>query len=545
MRWWERRSLALAALLGAGATTAGIALTATSGWLVVRASEQPAVLSLLTAVVAVRAFGIARPVLRYAERLRSHDASLRDLADRRAQAYARLVPLTPARLGRRRRADLLGGVVDDLTEIVEAQVRVTVPVAAAATAGALTAVLTALLAPSVGLVVAGLVLATAAIGLLAQRAESTAQAALLKARAELLASAQLVTGQPEQVRAAGAGRVVLTRLAAAQRTGERATARQSHGRAAMAAAILVLVAVATVAAAVLAWDLSVPIAVKGLLVLTPVAVVEAFQPLVEAVRASARARAASTRLDGLLDQEPAVSDSPHARARTSSATTTPGVRLELTGARASWDGVATAVGPVDLVLEAGTRLLVTGPNGGGKSTLLALLGRQLELSGGRYTVNGVDVRDLPVEEVRSLVAVVDDEPHVFASSLRENLRLALPVDDTESTDADLVTALRRAGLGRWLAALPKGLDTRLGSGGRGLSGGERARLAVARALLSARPVLLLDEPVAHLDHATAVDVLSDVLGGAQARTVVVVSHTPVDNEAYDRVLDLSPAGAPV
>lgn len=545
MRWWERRSLALAALLGAGATTAGIALTATSGWLVVRASEQPAVLSLLTAVVAVRAFGIARPVLRYAERLRSHDASLRDLADRRAQAYARLVPLTPARLGRRRRADLLGGVVDDLTEIVEAQVRVTVPVAAAATAGALTAVLTALLAPSVGLVVAGLVLATAAIGLLAQRAESTAQAALLEARAELLASAQLVTGQPEQVRAAGAGRVVLTRLAAAQRTGERATARQSHGRAAMAAAILMIVAVATVAAAVLAWDLSVPIAVKGLLVLTPVAVVEAFQPLVEAVRASARARAASTRLDGLLDQEPAVSDSPHARARPSSATTTPGVRLELTGARASWDGVATAVGPVDLVLEAGTRLLVTGPNGGGKSTLLALLGRQLELSGGRYTVNGVDVRDLPVEEVRSLVAVVDDEPHVFASTLRENLRLALPVDDTESTDADLVTALRRAGLGRWLAALPKGLDTRLGSGGRGLSGGERARLAVARALLSARPVLLLDEPVAHLDHATAVDVLSDVLGGAQARTVVVVSHTPVDNEAYDRVLDLSPAGAPV
>ena len=150
-RWWERRSLALAALLGAGATTAGIALTATSGWLVVRASEQPAVLSLLTAVVAVRAFGIARPVLRYAERLRSHDASLRDLAERRAQAYARLVPLTPARLGRRRRADLLGGVVDDLSEVVEAQVRVTVPVTAAATAGVLTAVLTALLAPSVGM----------------------------------------------------------------------------------------------------------------------------------------------------------------------------------------------------------------------------------------------------------------------------------------------------------------------------------------------------------------------------------------------------------
>ena len=542
-RWWERRSLALASLLGAGATTAGIALTATSGWLVVRASEQPAVLSLLTAVVAVRAFGIARPVLRYAERLRSHDASLRDLAERRAQAYARLVPLTPARLGRRRRADLLGGVVDDLSEVVEAQVRVTVPVTAAATAGVLTALLTALQAPSVGMLIAGLVLATAVVGLLARRAESAAQGDLLEGRAELLASSQLVTGQAEQVRAAGAGPAVLARGDVAQRAVERATRRQSRGRAATAAAILVLVAATTVAAAVLTRDLSVPIAVKGLLVLTPVAVVEAFQPLVEAVRASARARAATARLSRLLVQEPAVSDSPHARTGALSAHGTTGIRLQLTDARASWDGVATAVGPVDLDLEPGTRLLVTGPNGGGKSTLLALLGRQLELSGGRYTVDGTDVRDLPVEEVRALVAVVDDEPHVFASTLRENLRLALPIDDSESGDAELVTGLRRAGLGGWLGGLPDGLATRLGSGGRGLSGGERARLAVARALLSGRPVLLLDEPVAHLDHATATAVLADVLGGAHGRSVVVVSHTPLSAESYDRVMDLTPVRA--
>ena len=450
-RWWERRSLALAALLGAGATTAGIALTATSGWLVVRASEQPAVLSLLTAVVAVRAFGIARPVLRYAERLRSHDASLRDLAERRAQAYARLVPLTPARLGRRRRADLLGGVVDDLTEVVEAQVRVTVPVAAAATAGVLTAVLTALLAPSVG-----------PRGRRARPRHGASSASspgvrsppprptCWNARAELLASAQLVTGQPEQVRAAGrrsrGPRPAWTPRSAPSSGPPR---RQSRGRAATAAAILVLVAATTVAAAVLARDLSVPIAVKGLLVLTPVAVVEAFQPLVEAVRASARARAASARLSRLLVQEPAVSDSPHARTRalsphdddrhTPRAHRRPGVvgrRRHRRRARSTstWSPGPGCWSPARTA--AGSR--PCSPCSDGSSSCPA--------AGTPSTAT--DVRDLPVEEVRALVAVVDDEPHVFASTpAREPAARAAGRRQRVDGDAELVTALRRAGLG--------------------------------------------------------------------------------------------------
>ncbi len=114
--------------LGATALGSGVALTATSGWLVVRASEQPVILTLLTAIVAVRTFGMARPVFRYWERLRSHDAALDELATARTRLYAALVPLTPGRLARRGRAAMLTGVVDDLTERVEAQVRVTIPI---------------------------------------------------------------------------------------------------------------------------------------------------------------------------------------------------------------------------------------------------------------------------------------------------------------------------------------------------------------------------------------------------------------------------------
>ncbi len=165
-----------------------------------------------------------------------------------------------------------------------------------------------------------------------------------------------------------------------------------------------------------------------------------------------------------------------------------------------------------------------------------MLARHLDPMDGTYTVDGIDVRDLDLEDLRARFAVVDDEPHVFASTLRENLRLARP----GSNDDAVTDALDRAGLGGWLAGLPAGLDTRLGSGGRGLSGGERARLGLARALLSRRPVVLLDEPVAHLDHATAMSVLDDVMTSTTDRTVVMVSHRPEGLAGFDDIIDLTP-----
>ncbi|WP_460935036.1 ATP-binding cassette domain-containing protein, partial [Phycicoccus ginsengisoli] len=212
----------------------------------------------------------------------------------------------------------------------------------------------------------------------------------------------------------------------------------------------------------------------------------------------------------------------------------PPPRLRLAGVTASWDGQRRAVGPVDLDLTSGAVVALTGPSGCGKSTVLAVLARQLDPQAGSYTVDGADALALPLPDVRGLFAVVDDEPHVFATTLRENLRLARP----DATDDDVVAALDAAGLRPWRAGLPDGLDTRLGTGGRGLSGGERARLSIARALLSRRPVLLLDEPVAHLDHPTAVAVLDDLLRARGARTVVVVSHRPEGLAGADGIIDL-------
>jgi thiol reductant ABC exporter CydC subunit len=529
------RAIFGAGLLGGIATTSGIALTATSGWLIVRASERPPILLLLTAIVAVRAFGMARPVFRYWERLRSHDAALADLADRRTAAYRQLIPLTPARLGRRGRADLLTGVVDDLTDVVDAQVRVTVPIISALVASAVATIVLAMLSPVAAVVIAAMVILTAPVLVLGWWLETRSQEALLAARAEVARVTTLVSGNADELQAIGAGDRARSWLSAAHSNLRCAARSQTYGRA-MATALLLLLtgAGATAMAAAIAADVGSTITtpVAALLVLTPIALGDAFSTLPDVVRALARSQASAVRLRTLLEQQPAVR-----AGGVQSLEATAGIppSLSVRELTAAWSGDTPQVGPLDLDVPARTRLAITGPNGCGKSTLLAVLARALDPTGGSYHLDDQNSLGIELGQARQAFAVLDDEPHLFASTLRANLGLARP----GSEDADLVEALDRAGLAPWFAELEKGLDTVIGTGGRGVSGGERARLGLARALHSRRPVLLLDEPVAHLDHATAQAVMGDLTSSAAGQSVIMVSHRRDGLAGFDRVIDLS------
>lgn len=524
-----------AGLLGGIATTSGIALTATSGWLIVRASQRPVILLLLTAIVAVRTFGMARPAFRYWERLRSHDAALADLADRRTTAYERLVPLTPARLGRRGRADLLTGVVDDLNDVVDAQVRVTVPVLSALVAAVITTTVLALLSPAAGVVIAAMAALTVPILILGWRLETHSQQSLLSARAELSRVTALVSGNAGELQAIGAGGRAQSWLISAHADLSRAAARQSRGRGLAAGLLLLLTAAGTLAMTIVilpdvGTTISTPVA--ALLVLTPIALGDAFSTLPDIARALARSQASAVRLAALLDQEPAVSGTGVQPLRTAAGCAPD---IAVSALTASWSGTTADVGPLDLQIPAGTRLAITGPNGSGKSTLLGVLARTLDPTGGRYRIGEQEAVSVELGQARQTFAVLDDEPHLFASTLRANLTLARPGSD----DPALIEALDRAGLTPWFAELEGGLDSRIGSGGRGVSGGERARLGLARALLSKRPVLLLDEPVAHLDHATADAVMGDLTRSATGQSVIMVSHRRDGLAGFDRVIDLS------
>ncbi|REF29431.1 thiol reductant ABC exporter subunit CydC [Calidifontibacter indicus] len=525
--------IVLAGIIGGLAVGCGVFLTATSGWLIVQASKHPVILTLLTAVVGVRAFGMGRPVFRYAERVMSHDSALNTLRHRRTEVYRRLIPLTPARLGRRRRADLLTGVVRDLDDVVDLQVRTAVPLVATLVASTAAVIVAFVVAPIAGVVLVVFCAAAVLVGLLDLLLERRGQQHVLQARGLVQRAAHLAAANPTELQAIGASDEALRWNDEAQQELARATRSQARGRSVGIGMSLLLTGVATVALAYLLYDPVVAgdldTAVAAMLVFMPLALGDVLGLIPDAVGALARGRAAQNRLGQLLDQQSAV----HGGAADPVASTAPS--LELQGVGASWTGEATHLEPIDLAVAPGEHVTITGPNGSGKSTLVAVFARHLDPASGSYLVDGREVRSLSLHGVRELFAVVDDEPHIFVGTVRANLLLARP----DASDKDVAGALVQAGLGRWLAALPDGLDTEIGDGQRGVSGGERARLGIARAVLSQRPVVLLDEPVAHLDTPTARAVLDDLHSATAGRTVILVAHQAVGTARADRVVKLT------
>jgi ATP-binding cassette subfamily C protein CydCD len=246
---------------------------------------------------------------------------------------------------------------------------------------------------------------------------------------------------------------------------------------------------------------------------------------------SARTEAAEERLARIAATTPAVADPEHPQPADGG--DGPGVVVGVEHIWASWDD-RVALRDVSLDLQPGDRVAVVGPTGCGKSTLASLLLRFVDPVRGSVRLGHRSLRDLALDDVRRTVGLVDDDPHVFATTLAENVRLARP----GASDAEVEDALRRARLGGWLDSLPAGLDSWLGDGHAGVSGGERARIAIARSLLADQPVLVLDEPAAHLDGATAEALAAEVLGADERRTVLWITHANAGLDRVDRVLDL-------
>ncbi|MGW0916210.1 thiol reductant ABC exporter subunit CydD [Streptomyces sp. NPDC002784] len=531
----RRGRLGLALLFASLALGSAVGLMATSGWLISRASQQPPVLYLMVAVTATRAFGIGRAVFRYAERLVSHDAVLRMLADTRVAVYRRLARLAPAGLRTARRGDLLSRLVADVDALQDYWLRWLLPAGAATAVSALSVGFTAWLLPEAGAVLAvGLLAAGAGVPLLTGAVARRAEHRLAPARGVLATRVtDLLTGTAE-LTVAGALPARTAEARRADRTLTRIASRAATATA-LGDGLTALLSGLTVAAAALVGAQGVADGrlsgiTMAVVVLTPLAAFEAVLGLPLAVQYRQRVRRSAERVFEVLDAPEPVREPE--RPRQAPASPFPVVLTDLTARYAGQDRDALA--GLDLTLEEGRRIAVVGPSGSGKTTLAQVLLRFLDARAGGYTLGGADARALDGDDVRRLVGLCAQDAHLFDSSVRENLLLARKDADEEA----LRDALRRARLLEWADGLPDGLDTLVGEHGARLSGGQRQRLALARALLADFPVLVLDEPAEHLDLPTADALTADLLAATEGRTTLLITHRLAGLEAVDDVVVL-------
>jgi ATP-binding cassette, subfamily C, bacterial CydCD len=603
--------LVLATLLGAGSIAAAIGLIATSAWLISRSSQRPPESAVAVAIVGVQFFALSRGLCRYFERLVGHDAAFRVLSNLRVSLYERLERLAPLGLPAFRSGELLARLVQDVDSLQDLLLRVVPPFAIALLVGAGTVALVWTMLPAAALILlVALLLAGVLVpwltGTLAARGE-TRQA---HARGELSASVvDLIEGAPELV-AYGAASEQLQRTLAADaeltriaRAGAR-TAGIGQGLTTLCSGLAMWGALLVGVSAVRAGHMD-GVLLAGI-ALIPLVAFELVSGLPAATQTLQRVRRAAARIQEVRETPPPVPEPEHPQAlpafapfpeparslpigapssraeseysqapsmdrpmRSSAHPTDsqslngqshesrgytnppPAVNthelqshtLKARDLSCSYPGASRpALEQIDLDLSPGRRVALVGPSGAGKSTLAAALLRFLPYEGS-VALDGVEIDALDGDDVRRVVGLVSQDVHVFDSTLEENLRLA----KRGASEHELHDALAQARLLDWVDSLPQGLTTEVGERGARMSGGQRQRLALARALLADFPILILDEPGEHLDTDTADALVTDLLDVTRARTTLLITHRLVGLEQVDEILVidcLRPRGCP-
>ncbi len=527
----EGQRLALSILLAFATVLAATGLLTISGYLISRAAQRPDILSLTAVIVAVRGFGIARAVLRYSERLVSHDLALRVLARLRAGFYDVLAPLGPAALGGRRRGELLARFVADVDALQDLYLRALAPPVVALLVIACAALTAWLMLPVAALVI-GSCLLIAAIVVPALTGALAAAAGRRQAPARAALTSELVEALDGSVELAVAGRGA-DRVRRVRKLSD-ALARISRRDALAGATASMLMSLLSGLAIVAVLLVGIPAVHRGALSSVLLAAVvflvlgafEGITPLPAAAKSLRGCAQSAQRLDELAGVQPAVLEPERPRAlelQDAGALTLEGVSFRY------GDRAALVLDGVDLTLQPGCRIVLAGPSGSGKTTLAHLLVRFIDPLAGRVALGGVDLRELAQHDVRRAVVLAAQDAHVFTTTIRENLLLA----NRSATEVEIWDALAATQLVQWVRSLPDGLDTLVGEDGDLVSGGQRQRIALARALLADARYMILDEPTAQLDAGTATDMMRGISTAAGERGVLVISHREEGLEGFE------------
>lgn len=531
----RRPLLVLSVALGAAAVLAAVGLLTASGYLISRAAQRPEILTLTVVIVGVRFFGIARALLRYAERLVSHDLAFRALTDLRARFFRRLVPLVPGGVRGLGRGELLSRFVADVDRLQDLYLRGLGPPLTALVAGTVAVGVAALIHPDAALVLA---LALLAGGVLAPAV--TRWAARAAGRRQAAARAALGADLVE-IAAGSAEIAVAGRAGDWARRAERDSARLAvlQRRDALGGGLAAGLGTAISAGAVVAVVAASVPAVSGgalagvmlaALALLAMGAFEAVAPLPAAAASIDACAAAAARVEAVVNRAPPLREPARPRPVPAAGD------LELRGVRFRYGpGEPWVLDGVDLALRPGRAVALVGPSGAGKSTLAELLVRFRDPVAGAVTLGGVPLSGLDGEEVRAAVRLAPQDAYLFTTTLRDNVALGRP----GAGDEEIRAALEAVGLGEWLRSLPAGLDTEVGEAGARVSGGQRQRIAAARMFLARARFLVFDEPTAHLDPDGAAELQRRLAGLAVGGPgVLVITHERAALDAFDEVLEL-------
>ena len=492
------------------------------------------------AIFLLRPLMLARPALRWAERMASHEATFRALADTRIWFFRRLAERLPGGLGHTSAGDVRGRMIADIEALDGLYLRAVLPAVAAA---AVVAAVALLLGAEPGLAALVAVPLGAALLLpfwLARQARAPA-VVVASARGEvnraaldpLLGLAETLSNQAE-----GAAAARLAQATAAMHAAEARLARRGAigGAAGFLLAQLAMLgalgwALAQAADGGLAGTTGAGLAILALFM--ALAATEMLGLVPRAGTALAAAGAAARRLFTLADTPAPVAEPAMSAAGPAARPAGHAVRFE--GVAFAWAPDRPVFTGLDLEWREGERLALLGPSGAGKSSIAALLLKLAAPQGGRITLGGVDLAQLPAADVRQTIACLSQDARIFDATIAENLRIAAPA----APDAALWRVLAQVGLAELVRALPQGLDTPCGEGGARFSGGQARRIALARALLPAAPLLVLDEPTTGLDAKTEREFLETLEVATRGRSVLLITHRLVGVEKPDRVLRLA------
>ncbi len=526
MALWHRQAgwLLLGLFVSVSAVMAAVGLMAVSGHTIAAAATAAGVATPL----ALRVFGSARVVLRYTERLVTHGAMFRALADMRVWFFGRLARTSAGGLGFRQAGDLLSRLVNDVEALDGLYLRIVLPLISAVVLMPVLVLLIGHRSPGLATEI-GVLFAAAAFVLpwLAARASGGAGAGVAaEASALRVAALDALTGLRE-VRAFAAEGRVMADVQAKEAAYLSAQGAMSN-RTALAGAMSFLCAQAAVLAMLIDAGAHPAVAITGAFL-----VLAGFEAVGGLTRAGALAGHASAAARRVLDAADAAVPVPDPA---DPAPVPAGSALRFEAVEFRWQpDRAPVFQGLTLDVPQGARVALLGPSGIGKSTLAALALKVVAPRSGRVLLGGTDIATLQADVVRSRIGWLGQATHLFDDTIRANLLLARP----DADDAALWAALDAARIGDVVRALPDQLDTWCGEGGTRFSGGQGRRLSLARALLSPAPVLILDEPCAGLDAETEKAFLETLNETAAGRSVILITHRLTGVERLDRIFRLS------